>query len=142
MLAFLAVHPYGPLAGIGDFADDLSSQLGLRSMVCLIAHYTLHHALKVGFTLLDEVGDGGTFSYPIPSIKAIALYVPDVISVDQAQSRHRQRVISLRLRPDQIAVEEPVDKPMTVDYRLNLRQSAHEIDQFQDILASRLRFTA
>jgi hypothetical protein len=127
---------------LGYASTALASQLGLRTMVCLIAHYTLHHALKVGFTVLDEVGDGGTFSYPIPSIKAIALYVPDVISVDQAQSGHRQRVISLRLRPDQIAEEQPMGKPMTVDYRLNLRQSAQEVDQYQGIIESRLRYIA
>lgn len=127
---------------LGYASTALASQLGLNTMVCLIAHYTLHHALKVGFTVLDEVGDGGTFSYPIPSIKAIAMHVPDVISVEHAQSKHRQRVLSLRLRPDQIAEEEPMGKPMTVDYRLNLRQSIQEMDQFQGIIESRLRYSA
>ncbi|MFT3885673.1 MAG: hypothetical protein QM724_09650 [Flavobacteriales bacterium] len=127
---------------LGYASAALASQLGLRTMVCLIAHYTLHHALKVGFTVLDEVGDGGTFSYPIPSIKAIALYVPDVIGAEHITSIHRRRVLSLRLRPDQITEEAPMGKPMTVDYRLNLRLSAQEVDQYKGIIETRLRYSA
>ncbi len=127
---------------LGYASTSLASQLGLRTMVCLIAHYTLHHALKVGFTMLDEVGNGGTFSYPIPSIKAIALCLTDVIAVQDAHWDHRQRVISLRLRPEQIAQENPLDKAMTVDYRLNLNLDRQDIQYYQGILENRLRYSA
>ncbi|MCB0763476.1 MAG: hypothetical protein KDB84_02145, partial [Flavobacteriales bacterium] len=37
-------------------AVSLANQLGIRSMVCLVAHYTLRHALRVGFTVMGDVG--------------------------------------------------------------------------------------
>lgn len=86
-------------------AVSLANQLGIDSMVCLVAHYTLRHALKAGFTILEQIGEGGTFTYPIPSIKAIAMVIPNVITLHSANPSFRQQLFSLRLRPNQERIE-------------------------------------
>jgi|APTNR8051073442_1049403.scaffolds.fasta_scaffold01118_5 hypothetical protein len=86
-------------------AVSLANQIGLQTLVCLVAHYTLRHAIKAGFTIMEQLGDGGTFTYPIPSIKAIAMVIPDVIGLSSTVSPFRQQLLSLRLRPDQQRVQ-------------------------------------
>lgn len=107
-------------------AVSIANQVGLRTVVCLVAHYTLRHALRVGFTIIDEVGDGGTFTYPIPSIKAIAMVVPDVTTLASAPPSSRKQLLSLRIRPDQERVEVLNGVPVRVSYRLCLDSNVSE----------------
>lgn len=99
-------------------AVSVANQIGIRSMVCLVAHYTLRHALKAGFTIIENLGDGGTFTYPIPSIKAIAMIIPDVTTLAHANSVHRQSLLSLRLRPNQKRVDLIGGELIELDYQL------------------------
>lgn len=80
-------------------AVSISNQFGMESLVCLVAHYTLRQAIKAGFVPIESVGDQGTFTYPIPAIKAIAMVVPDTISLHTAPLAYREAMLSLRLRP-------------------------------------------
>lgn len=99
-------------------AVSVANQIGIRSMVCLVAHYTLRHALKAGFTVIENLGEGGTFTYPIPSIKAIAMIIPDVTTLAHANSVHRQSLFSLRLRPNQKRLELIGGELIELDYQL------------------------
>jgi hypothetical protein len=101
-------------------AVSLANQIGLKSMVCLVAHYTLRHALKAGFTIMEHLGNGGTFTYPIPSIKAIAMVIPNVITLATATDPFRNQLISLRLRPEQKRTEVLNGKPTLLDYQLRI----------------------
>jgi len=123
-------------------AVSLANQLHVRSMVCLVAHYTLRHALRVGFTVIENVGDGGTFTYPIPSIRAIAMVIPDVRSVDTATVSNRKDLMSLRLRPVQTRVEAPAQFEMEVRYELILDRSILALVPYRLIEAERLRHCA
>lgn len=127
---------------LGYASTSLTSQLGLSSLVCLVAHYTLHHPLRVGFRIMDEVGLGGTFTYPIPSIKAIALVADDLIAVDAVSEHHRKRILSLRMRPDQIATEQPTGSPVSVHYSLDLLKDQMLTNQYTEIERSRLHYSA
>ncbi|MBL7944539.1 MAG: hypothetical protein JNN32_00645 [Flavobacteriales bacterium] len=123
-------------------AVSVANQLQVRSMVCLVAHYTLRHALRVGFTVIEEVGDGGTFTYPIPSIKAIAMVIPDVRSVDTASVANRKDLMSLRLRPNQNRVEMPAQIEIEVRYELILDHSVLSLVPYRIIEEERLRHCA
>ena len=102
-------------------AVSLANQIGLKSMVCLVAHYTLRHALKAGFTIMEHLGAGGTFTYPIPSIKAIAMVIPDVITLDAATEPFRNQLISLRIRPEREVIEILNGKPTRLCYHLRMQ---------------------
>jgi hypothetical protein len=121
-------------------AVSLANQLGIRSLVCLVAHYTLRHALKAGFTIMESIGDGGTFTYPIPSIKAIAMVIPDAISLGTAPHLYRQQLFSLRLRPSQERIDILNGKPVRLKYDLWLAGKVIELGAYKEVLNFRASF--
>jgi len=123
-------------------AVSLANQIQVRSMTCLVAHYTLRHAMRVGFTVMDNIGDGGTFTYPIPSIKAIAMVIPDALSMSSANETSRQNLISLRVRPDQDRIESPAGIDLHVNYGLLVDKAVIALVPYQQIVQNRLRHTA
>ena len=123
-------------------AVSISNQIGIRSLTCLVAHYTLRHALKVGFTLIEDVGDGGTFTYPIPSIKAIAMIIPDSFLLENASVPNRKKLFSLRIRPAQQRIEQLGEKPMTVTYDLMVDRSIIPIQSYRAIQRVWLKHSA
>lgn len=127
---------------LGYAAVAVANQIGVNSMVCLIAHYTLRHALRVGFTIMGEVGEEGTFSYPIPSIKAIAMVMPNTLLLSEAHTRHRLPVISLRMRPQQERIEQPAHDPILVDYDLRLDKRLITLAAYSELDRYRLRYSA
>jgi len=127
---------------LGYAAVAVANQIGVESMVCLIAHYTLRHALRVGFTIMGDVGHEGTFTYPIPSIKAIAMVMPNTLLLNDAQDKHRLPVISLRMRPQQVRVEQPAHEELVVDYDLRLNTRLIDLSAYSALQEDRLRYTA
>ncbi|HRO98816.1 MAG TPA: hypothetical protein PLN54_05225 [Flavobacteriales bacterium] len=121
-------------------AVSLANQIGIRTLVCLVAHYTLRHALKAGFTIMEGVGDGGTFTYPIPSIKAIAMVIPDAITLSSAPLAHRQQLLSLRLRPSQERVDILNGKPVKLKYELWLAGKVIDLGAYREVLNLRASF--
>lgn len=123
-------------------AVSLANQLAISSLNCLVAHYTLRHALKVGFTILDSIGDAGTFTYPIPSIKAIAMVIPNALTLDTATEANRRRLLSLRLRPEQTREEYSPNGSWTVTYELVLDRKVITMAPYRMIENERLRHSA
>ena len=123
-------------------AVSLANQVGITTLNCLVAHYTLRHALKVGFTILDSVGDEGTFTYPIPSIKAIAMVIPNAITLDTATEANRHRLLSLRIRPEQTRREPSANGPWQVTYQLLLDRKVLSLVPYRMIQMEHLRHTA
>lgn len=121
-------------------AVSLANQIGLNTLVCLVAHYTLRHALKAGFTIMEHLGDGGTFTYPIPSIKAIAMVIPDVIGLGTTVSPFRQQLLSLRLRPEQQRVQVLGGEAITIDYQLCLGGRLIDLSAYRSIEEDRSQF--
>lgn len=123
-------------------AVSISNQLGIKSLTCLVAHYTLRHALKVGFSLMEEVGDGGTFTYPIPSIKAIAMLIPDAVLLENAAPANRHKLFSLRIRPEQLREEHTGSIPLLVQYDLLIDRRVIPIQSYQAIQREWLKHSA
>ena len=121
-------------------AVSLANQIGLRSLVCLVAHYTLRHAVKAGFTIIEDVGQAGTFTYPIPSIKAIAMVIPDAITLRTAPFPYRQQLLSLRLRPEQERVELLNGEAVLIKYQLYIEGQVLDMTTYQSIVALREQY--
>lgn len=123
-------------------AVSLANQIGTRSLVCLVAHYTLRHALKAGFTIMEELGEGGTFTYPIPSIKAIAMVIPDAISLSAATSPYRHQLLSLRLRPEQRRTETLNGETTLLVYQLCIGCKVLDMSAYRAIESDRTNYAA
>jgi hypothetical protein len=127
---------------LGYAAVAIANQIGVRVLTCLIAHYTLRHALRLGFSIMEGVGEEGTFSYPIPSIKAIALVMTDTILIEGARNTHRLPVISLRVRPKQVRLEQVAAEPVLVEYDLQLDTHLVDVRAYHELHVERLRHSA
>lgn len=123
-------------------AVSIANQMGLGSLVCLVAHYTLRHALKAGFVILEEVGDGGTFTYPIPEIRSLAMVIPDVLTLSTARPEFRERLLSLRIRPEQVRNEAPSGIEMEIHYDLLVERKVFDLYAYRSIQEHRLRYSA
>lgn len=123
-------------------AVSMANQIGMSSLVCLVAHYTLRQAVRSGFTPIADIGDQGKFPYPIPSITAFAMFVPDAITLGTAPTVQREALMSLRLRPIQERVEELAGRRMQVRYLLQLPETAVNMALYGRILVDRLARSA
>ncbi len=123
-------------------AVSLTSQLNLRTMVCFVAHYTQRHARRVGFRALESVGNKGVFTYPIPSIRSIAMVIPDTVTLASAEESMRQAILSLRVRPLQARLENPAGIDLDVKYLLQLDNAHVDMALYGRIQRDRHRFTA
>lgn len=120
-------------------AVSVAHQVGLNSLTCFVAHYTLRHALKVGFQILENVGDGGAFNYPVPRIKSFAMVIPDTILLEGAPTAFRERLISLRCRPIQERIEAPTGSPYPVRYVLHVDAETEDLSAYGLIASDRWR---
>lgn len=116
-----------------------ASQLALGSMCCLVAEYVAPYCRSNGFEPIIEVGDQGRFTFPIPSISSYAMVIPHVDLNLGAEDEERHRILSLRLRPDQVRIEQPKREPLEVTYALLLNRAD---TRYRAVAAYRSRFAA
>jgi len=127
---------------LSQSAVVLASQLNLRSMTCFVAHYTLRHARKVGFIPLEGVGNRGVFTYPIPSIRSIAMVIPDSFTLAHASPAVRTSILSLRARPMQSRIENPAGTELRVNYLLHPFTANQDMTVYGEILEQRRLYSA
>jgi hypothetical protein len=90
---------------LGRIAIAISANLGVDHMMGLCSPATLRNSLRVGFEILRDLGNNGTFYYPRESLIATALIIEDVVNLPNATSEERDRILDLRHNPNQVAVE-------------------------------------
>jgi len=91
---------------------------------------------------MEELGNQGTFSYPIPSITAVAMMNPDTMLLNHASEAQRHLIYSLRLRPKQVRMEQPGDMLLEVQYEMMIKGNLIDMYSYQQIHEERLRNTA
>jgi hypothetical protein len=114
-------------------AISVANQTGIRTLFCFVAHYTLRHALKGGFIIMEQFGEGGALNYPIPQIKSFPMVIPDTILLEAAPAQYRQKLISLRCRPVQERIESPTGIPYGVRYQLLLGSAQFDPGIYSEI---------
>jgi hypothetical protein len=103
---------------LGRVGISLISRLGLGSLFALCSPATLKHCLNVGFNVLHEIGNDGTFYYPKEDLLATALIIPDPLYLASANSYDRDRILELRNNPRQITKEIGPRGPVEISYDL------------------------
>ena len=117
----------------------IATMVDVKRMVCLVATYTQKHPMRNGFLVMENVGDKGTFTYPIPTITAVAMFNPDTMLLPNASVEHRQFLYSLRLRPRQIRIECPAKTHFEISYDIQLNEQLLDLHAYQSIVEARLR---
>lgn len=154
MLADLAVHGNGEMCGLWNAhrfagrgiplllisaATSLANQLPFDSLVCLAAEYMMPKCLDIGFRVMEELGEKGAFRFPVPTILSYPMVLPDIRLLYGVRSEFRQRMLSLRIGPDQNRLECPKDTALMVRYELLLDRRREE---FKEIARERARYAA
>lgn len=127
---------------LGMAAVSITSQLKVDSVIAVLARYTLRYAIRLGLQVVEEVGEKGWFVYPKPGFWGIVMCAADLYSLNKARPDLRQRVISLRMRPVQRAIENTGVCELDVQYQLELERGVISIHAYRDIRSDYLRYTA
>jgi hypothetical protein len=119
----------------------IATQAEAQRMVCFVAHYTKKHPSRNGFIVMGGVGTEGSFDYPIPRIKSIAMVNPDTVLLPFAAIEQRRRIYSLRIRPEQTVVENPSGTELLVKYDLTMKSHIIDMSTYRSIANERLKYT-
>lgn len=98
----------------------ISDQIGVHSLFCLVAHYTLEMVKDIGFKVMTHLGDEGHFKYPDDRYKAYAMKYDDILDVSAALPFEQDRYKSLREKRIQIHTEFSQGKEVQVHYNFDL----------------------
>lgn len=128
---------------LGLASISIANQIGLGSLVCVVAKYTLKYSLDLGFHLMEEVGNKGIFdAYPKQGFLGIVIGMEDHVSLDLARPDLRTRLLSLRMQPDQHVMEDTGAATLPVTYSLKLNRGTIDSRMYQEVRAYRLRYSA
>jgi hypothetical protein len=98
----------------------ISSQICLQSLFALCAPYTIKMAQMVGYHIMEEIGNKGTFYYPKLDLLATSMLLDDVNTLRLADPAERNKIFSLRKNPNQLRTEILRDKEIVLDYHLEI----------------------
>lgn len=126
-VAGLGIGSYFPVrAGVA-----ISSLLGAKYIFALCAPYTVSIAERVGFTLLDKVGNKGTFYYPKLDLIATAVILEDTTSLSTAKPMERKRMLELKNEPNQFAMERLPGKRTEVGIQYEMKLDGIDPNEFR-----------
>lgn len=105
---------------LGRIAIAISANLGVDHMMGLCSPATLRNSLRVGFEILRDLGNNGTFYYPKESLIATSLIIEDVVNLPNATTEERNRIFDLRNNPNQFAVEKGPKGELDIIYETKI----------------------
>jgi hypothetical protein len=111
--------------GIGSIflfraAVAIATQIGLHSLFGLCAPYTLKMAENVGFEVIHQVGNDGTFYYPKIDLLATAVLLEDLENMSTAHDEDRNAILKLRNNLNVVVLEELRKKRMMIHYEIKI----------------------
>ncbi|TFV97104.1 hypothetical protein E4S40_00145 [Algoriphagus kandeliae] len=74
----------------------LTPKLGLTSLYALFAPTTVKLGLEMGYEVLTEVGNNGTFYYPKLDLIATAMKLHDAVNLPKTSEEHRESIFEIR----------------------------------------------
>lgn len=96
----------------------IANALELRQLFVLCAPYTIKMVEEVGFKIINDLGEKGTFPYPKDDMLATALYIKDVDKLSSAANEKRQDIFDLRKEPQQVRKEKGTKGWLELKYDL------------------------
>lgn len=98
----------------------IALQLNLKTLFALCAPYIVEIATKTGFHIATFLGNNGEFYYPKEGLIATAAVIPDIATLNSADSIEKSKIFSLRENLKQITLEEGRRKSFYLGYDLEL----------------------
>lgn len=105
---------------MGRVGVAIANQLNIKYLMALCSPGTLRNCLRVGFEIVKELGNNGTFYYPKEDLTATALIINDLKNIPSANSEEKDAIFRLRENLNGYAKEKGPKGEMEFMYDLNL----------------------
>lgn len=107
--------------GIGSLylcriAMAVSGLVGIKNLLALCSPITLLMSERIGFEILTDLGNNGTFYYPKEGLIATSLIARDLVNLPVATDEERAKIFSLRENPSQTVTENGRRGELTIIY--------------------------
>jgi hypothetical protein len=106
---------------MGRVGVAVASQLGVKLMA-LCSPGTLKNCLRVGFDVIRELGNNGTFYYPKEDLTATALLIEDLIALPNAQPQEKLAIEKIKTNLSGGAIEKGPKGMMEFIYDLQINR--------------------
>jgi len=106
---------------LGRIGVAITSQVGVEHLLALCSPPTLRQCLRIGFEIIRDLGNNGTFYYPKEGLIATAIIVNDLGCLPHAHEEERERIFNLREKPVQFAVEKGPKGEIALHYDLDMK---------------------
>ena len=90
---------------LGRVGLAASSIFKIKNLFALCSPATLRNCLRVGFEVLKEIGDNGTYYYPKEDLIATALILSDLDNLPNANVDEREKIFNFIEKPTQNSCE-------------------------------------
>ena len=108
---------------LGRTGVAIITQLGITNLMALCSPATLRNCLRVGFEIIRELGNNGTFYYPKEDLLATCLIIKDIINLPTANPEERDAIMKLREKPLQESVEMGPKGELKLFYDIRINNS-------------------
>ncbi|GAB3663988.1 hypothetical protein GCM10028791_39520 [Echinicola sediminis] len=98
----------------------VASLLGLKCLMGFCSPFTVGNCQKLGFRVIDGLGDNGTFLYPKEGLIATILDIEDLNTLPNAVCEEREKILYLRDNPRHCADETSQKGDFTIIYDLKI----------------------
>ena len=105
---------------LGRIGVAIATQVNVKYLMALCSPATLRNCARVGFEIIRDLGNNGTFYYPKEGLVATALIIKDIVNLPGAHSEERERIFDLRETPNQEAIEKGPKGEMDIIYHTKL----------------------
>jgi hypothetical protein len=100
-------------------AMAISSMVGIKYLMGLCSPITLVISQRIGFEVLTDLGNNGTFYYPKEGLIATSLIARDLVNLPCATDEERDKIFSLRENPKQTVIETGRRGELEIIYDIN-----------------------
>jgi hypothetical protein len=94
----------------------VSGLVGIKQLLALCSPITLLMSERIGFEILKDLGNNGTFYYPKEGLIATSLIARDLVNLPGATDEEREKIFSLRENPKQTVTENGRRGELTIIY--------------------------
>lgn len=105
---------------------SLTATFEIDNLCCFSAPYTLKMIKSLGFIEMSEIGTNGQLPYPSEKFTSSVLEIPNIYTLEHADSNQRDRILSLMKQPNQTTLELSQGKEIEIEYNLSVKYEYNE----------------
>ena len=111
--------------GLGQFlikiGVSLAMQLEIKNLFALCAPYTVKACQNAGFSIIEEVGDNGSFNYPKLGLVATAVKIEDLKNIEFGDKDFENDILSMYKEPNKIIQHIGESKVFDINLQINFQ---------------------